>query len=120
MKYKKSLVLIIVLIMGISINVYADNTCQGMFSQDLIDEVKSLFHFIQIIVPILLTVLTMFDFAKAVFVQDKDGLNKAKNNFVKRAVAALVVFFAPYIITAIMGFVNDIIINGADCVNQVK
>lgn len=108
------------LIMGTGVTVYAANTCEGMFSQKLINEIKDLFRFIQIIVPILLALLTMFDFAKAVFNQDKDGLNKAKNNFIKRAIAALIVFFAPYIITLIMELVNDVIVNGDACVKPFK
>ena len=59
-----------------------------------------------IVVPILLLLLTSIDFAKVVFSDNKDGMKKAKDNFVKRAVAVLIVFFAPMIIELIMKLVD--------------
>lgn len=99
-----------------NVTVYAaGESCTGLFGPKLIAEVKNVFSFIRILVPIILALLTMLDFAKAVFNQDKDGLNKAKNNFLKRAIAALVVFFAPYIVVAIMELVDGL---NSNCVSQ--
>ena len=73
---------------------------------------------IRIAVPILLILLTSFDFAKVVFGDNKDGLNKAKNNFLKRAVAVLIIFFAPYIIGLILDLVNEASVKS--CVEEMK
>ena len=97
--------IIFFLVLLININVRADD-CNGLFSADLIGEIKQIFQIIQFAVPIILILLTSFDFAKAVFVQNKDGLDKAKNNFMKRVVAALIVFFAPYIVIWVMKLVS--------------
>lgn len=121
MKKKKCLFVMMFLIISLCIPVFAaqEVKCGNVFSVELIEELRKIFRVIQIVVPILLTLLTMFDFAKAVFVQDKDGLNKAKNNFLKRAVAAMIVFFSPYIITGIMDLANEVIKNGDDCIPRI-
>ena len=82
-------------------NVYADS-CSGLFKQELLDEIKRILLIIQIAAPVLLLLFTSIDFAKVVFNDSKDGINKAKNNFLKRAVAVLIVFFAPMILSLIL------------------
>ena len=61
---------------------------------------------VRIITPIILILLTSLDFAKAVFADEKDGMKKAKDNFLKRAVAALIIFLAPTIVSALLSFVD--------------
>lgn len=104
---KKSVISIFILmfIFGTNIIVHASNACP--FSGELIDEVSEVFKIIQIAAPIILLLLTSFDFAKAVFADNKDGINKAKTNFLKRAVAVLIIFFSRYIVTLIMNLVNE-------------
>ena len=117
MKKKYALWLVGFCIVFSVVMVHAD-TCQGIFGQELLDEIKSIFDIIRIVVPIVLLVLTSIDFAKSVFVDNKDGLNKAKNNFLKRAVAVLIIFFAPEIINLILDFINEETMRS--CINQVK
>lgn len=112
------LIMIFVMILCLSISVYADGTCTGIFGQKLIDEINDIFKIIQIAAPILLLFLTSFDFAKVIFSDNKDGLNKAKNNFLKRAVAVLIIFFAPFIIRFILNLVNETTMNA--CLEQIK
>ena len=104
-------------VMGFSITVRAAETCHEVFGQDLINELKEIFKFVKIIAPILFLVLTSLDFAKVVFSDSKDGMDKAKNNFLKRAVATLIIFFAPDIIILIMQFIDDETIkNATNCI----
>ena len=89
-----------------TINVYA-SSCTETFTPQFLDTLRNnVFRPIKIVAPILLLVFTSLDFAKAVFSDNKDGINKAMNNFLKRAVATLVVFFAPNIIELILSFIN--------------
>ncbi len=119
MKRKNYLLMgIMILVIFSTIYVHAQESCQGIFGQELIDEIKSIFRIIQIIAPIALLLLTSFDFAKVVFSDNKDGLNKAKNNFLKRAVAVLIIFFSPYIITLILDLINDSSMRS--CLDQMK
>lgn len=87
-----------------TINVYAD--C-GIFKQELLDEIKSITRIIQIAAPVALLFFTSLDFAKVVFNDNKDGIDKAKNNFLKRGVAVLIIFFAPMIVTLILDIMQE-------------
>ena len=111
-----------IFILTLSITVHAaNNSCNGVFGPDLINELKEIFKFVKIIAPIIFLVLTSLDFAKVVFSDSKDGMDKAKNNFLKRAVATLIIFFAPDIITLIMQIIDDEAIkNAANCIPQLK
>ena len=89
-----------------TINVYAES-CTDTFSPKFLDMLRNnVFKPVKIVAPILLLVFTSLDFAQAVFNDKKDGINKAMNNFLKRAVATLIVFFAPNIIELILSFIN--------------
>lgn len=102
---KRNLVLVFSLILLLGINVNAAS-CQAIFGSKLINEVKNIFKIVQIAAPIILVLMTSIDFAKVVFSDAKDGMKKAMNDFLKRAVAVFIIFFSPYIITLIMKLVD--------------
>ncbi len=117
-KYKNLLMIIVfVLILGVSINVLAANQVispedcigqGGVFSEKFIHDLKTYVYIpIKWAVPILLLVLTSVDFAKIVFNGKKEDMDKAKNNFLKRFVAGLIIFFAPNIVILIVDFINN-------------
>ena len=101
------LLCIVTIIVTFSINVYAES-CTGVFSSDFINDMNQyVYKPIKWATPILLLVLTSFDFAKVVFSGDQKGMSKATNNLLKRSVAALIIFFAPDIINLLVDFVNQ-------------
>ena len=108
MKQKINKIMEFMFTLFVTISVKADVNCQQILGTELMHTLQNdVFNPIKIIAPVLLLVLTTVDFAKAIFVnEDKDGITKAKNNFVKRAVAALLVFFAPEILKLILGLAN--------------
>lgn len=114
------LILIMITIIGTSfgVNAASASDCTGIFGAQLIAEVKQVFRIIQIAAPVILLLLTSFDFAKVVFNDNKDGLDKAKNNFLKRAVAVLIIFFAPYVIELVLDLVNESTMKS--CLEQFK
>lgn len=98
---------IVVLIFTISMNVYAES-CEGVIGGELLKVMnQNLYKPIKYITPILLLVLTSIDFAKVVFSGTKEGMDKAKKNFMKRAIAALIIFFAPDIINMIVEVISQ-------------
>ena len=115
------LVCLVAVIIFFSINVYATE-CNEVFDTgngSLIYIMNEhIYKPIKWITPLLLLVLTSFDFANVVFSGDGKGMDKAKNNFFKRAVAALIIFFAPDIINLLVGFINEQSI--ASCLNQIN
>lgn len=62
---------------------------------------------IRIIVPILLIVFGIIDFATAVFSSKEDDMKKRRETFIKRIVAAVLVFLAPILVNLLLNIAND-------------
>lgn len=67
---------------------------------------KYIFTPIRYITPVIFLLLTSLDFAKAVFSGEQDSMKKAQGNFGKRAVAAILVFLAPTVVTILLNLVD--------------
>ncbi len=61
---------------------------------------------IQIGVPIILIVVGMIDFAKAVAAKDEGEIKKAQNGLIKKAIAAVLVFFVMTIVSLLMTIIG--------------
>lgn len=59
-------------------------------------------QYIRIIVPILIIVLGMLDFGKAVLAGKEDNMKKAQSTFIKRLIAGVIVFFVPLLVDLVM------------------
>lgn len=92
--------------------------CEEVIRPELLKEIKGVLNLIQIAAPIALLFLTSLDFAKVIFSDSKDGIDKAKNNFLKRGVAVLIIFFAPMIIKLILDIVQETSMQG--CIESLK
>ena len=68
--------------------------------------VKTILTIIQIAVPILLIIMGSLDLMKAVMAGKEDEIKKAQGTFVKRAIAAVIVFFIPLIVSIVMGLIE--------------
>ena len=114
------LLMIFVGVLSISVNVFAANTsCTGVFTAEFIGVLHDhIYQPIKWITPILLILMTSIDFSKVVFTGKKDDMSKVANNFLKRAIAALIIFFAPDIIELIVDLVNNHAISS--CMNNLK
>ena len=69
---------------------------------------------IKIVVPILLIIFGMLDLGKAVVASKEDEIKKGQQTFIKRVVAAVIVFFVIQIVQVIVSFVSN---RDADVVN---
>ena len=114
------LILIFTLVLGMSFNVFAaGESCTGVISDEFISAMSNYVYTpIKWLTPILLLVLTSIDFAGVVFGGKKENMDKAKNNFLKRSIAALIIFFAPDLINLIVKFINDQSISS--CMSKFK
>lgn len=82
-------------------------TCEQLFGQSFLKWLDdNVFMVIRIAVPILLILLTTIDFAKVVFTDDKEGMQHAFGKFVKRAIAAILIFLTPTIIVLIAQLID--------------
>ena len=114
-------IIILVLFLGIGVDAKELNleilansstSCTGYFgspsdSKSLMHIMVQIFRLLQIAVPIILLVMTTLDFSKVVFTDAKDGMEKAKKNFTKRAIMAVVIFFIPTILDILLNYVNN-------------
>ena len=82
----------------------AADACGGL--GPIVSVVKGLFDIIKIFVPIALLIMGVIDLAKAVLASDDKEIKAAQSKLVKRAIAAVAVFFAVTLVDAIMGLVG--------------
>lgn len=134
MKYKKfNYIFIFVLMLMVGINkIYAvekesiinlgsnliqfaeDSQCVNLFGEkDNPDSIRGLVNDVltypKIIVPILIIVLGMLDFGKAVIASKADEMKKAQSTFIKRLIIGVAVFFVPTILDIIMYFTDTML-----------
>lgn len=90
-----------------------NETCETLFGSDFLKFLNNnVFTIVRIAIPLLLIAFTTFDFAKVVFIDDKDGIQNAVKKFGKRIVAAILIFLIPQILIWLAQII------GADKVNE--
>ena len=108
MKKKISLLCIAIVGLLLATPVYADVTCAGVtIDQKIPDVVHTVILLIQIVVPVLLVVFGMMDLMKGVMAQKEDEIKKGQQTFIKRLIAAAIVFFVIAIVKMVVSFVAD-------------
>lgn len=75
-----------------------------------------IYMIIQVFVPLALIIFGMIDMAKAVMGQKEDEIKKGRQTFIKRIIAAAIVFFVFSIIKLVISFVSDSS-DVTDCLN---
>ena len=61
---------------------------------------------IKIVVPVLLVIFGSIDFLKAVVAQKEDEIKKGQQTFIKRLIAAVIVFFVVQVVQLIISFAS--------------
>lgn len=72
--------------------------------------VQKILNYIKILGPTIAIVLSSIDFTKAIVTSDDDSMKKAQSKFIKRMIAALLLFFVPLItqiLLGLFGFTSD-------------
>ena len=67
---------------------------------------RVIFRIIQIAVPLLLIIWGMLDLGKAVVAQKDDEIKKGQQTFIKRIVAAAIVFFVVTIVSLVINLIS--------------
>lgn len=84
-----------------------DVTCGGLnnlqMNEMIPSVVSTIVTLIKIGVPILLIIFGMLDLGKAVMAQKEDEIKKGQQTFIKRLIAAAVVFFVFFIVQIVVG-----------------
>ena len=103
------------------INTKASYECGSMglkFSGMIPNVVHLVIQIIWILVPILLVIFGLLDLAKAVMAQKEDEIKKGQQTLMKRAIAAIIVFFVIPLVQLIINFVSgedDTIVSCFNC-----
>ena len=77
------------------------------FSEKLIIYIANIVKWAKYIVPVIVIVLGILDFIKAIAADKEDEMKKAQGKFIKRLIAAALIFIIPFIIEFVlnkMGF----------------
>ena len=85
-----------------------DNDCS--FSDRLVIWIANIVKWIKYIIPVAVMVLGILDFIKAIAAGKDDEMKKAQGNFIKRLIAAALIFIIPLIIEFVldkMGFTSN-------------
>lgn len=107
MKKKLSLLFVLLFGMIVSSPVYAITCADVEVDNKIPNTVHTIILIIQIAVPILLVVFGMMDLMKGVMAQKEDEIKKGQQTFIKRLIAAAIVFFVIAIVKMVVSFVAD-------------
>ena len=69
--------------------------------------IKAIFNLIQIVIPIGLIIMGSVDLGKAVLSSDDKEIKQATGKLVKRAIAAVAIFFLVLLVKLVIGLVAD-------------
>lgn len=82
------------------------DTCAGFeVPSQIIDIVHTVITLIKIGVPIILVIFGMLDLGKAVMAQKEDEIKKGQQTFIKRLLAAAIVFFVIFIVQLVFNII---------------
>ncbi len=83
------------------------NTCESIFGPDFLAFLDSnIFSIVRIAIPVILILLTSFDFFKVIYSDDKDGMQKAWKNCYRRIIVAVLIYLIPMFITFVANIVG--------------
>lgn len=115
MEKVKFLITMLVLSVMSAFPVYAANVkgCRSALGSNIQIDTKfttithTIILIIQIAVPVILVILGMMDLMKGLMGQKEDEIKKGQQTFVKRLVAAAIIFFVVAIVKLVFTFVAD-------------
>lgn len=125
---KISYLLTLILIIFININVFAApvNFCNKETVKAFIF-LGNIILIAKILIPLIIIIIGMIDFGRAVFSDDERAISKCVVSLLKRIIAGVVIFFIPTIVYAIIGILEPAEMNNyttkftcAKCVLKVN
>lgn len=96
------------------------NDCKDLIGDKTRDLINSIMKWIRIAVPLLLIGLGIMDFSKGVFSSKEEDMKKSRERFIKRIIAALMVFLVPIFVNLVLDLANKAWsdINTDTCINK--
>lgn len=100
-------------------NKTASSVCTGGIAE-VVGLAKMVIKVLQLVVPIGLIIMGTIDMAKAVIAGDEKKMKEAQKPFIKRIIAAVIVFLIPIIVNMVLSFVTTGNSDWIDCWNSAK
>lgn len=100
-------------------NKTASSVCTGGIAE-VVGLTKMVIKVLQLVVPIGLIIMGTIDMAKAVIAGDEKKMKEAQKPFIKRIIAAVIVFLIPIIVNMVLSFVTTGNSDWIDCWNSAK
>lgn len=96
------------------VNTLASTVECSQFPDGVVNIIHLVIMAVQIVVPILLIIFGMIDFAKAVVGGDEDKIKAGQKIFIKRLIAAIIVFLVVTIVKLLVTLVGTVGAEGAN------
>ena len=100
-------------------NKTASSVCTGGIAS-VVGLAKMVIKVLQLVVPIGLIIMGTVDMAKAVIAGDEKKMKEAQKPFIKRIIAAVIVFLIPIIVNMVLSFVTTGNSDWIDCWNSAE
>lgn len=100
-------------------NKTASSVCTGGIAS-VVGLAKMVIKVLQLVVPIGLIIMGTIDMAKAVIAGDEEKMKEAQKPFIKRIIAAVIVFLIPIIVNMVLSFVTTGNSDWIDCWNSAE
>ena len=100
-------------------NKTASSVCTGGIAS-VVSLAKMVIKVLQLVVPIGLIIMGTIDMAKAVIAGDEKKMKEAQKPFIKRIIAAVIVFLIPIIVNMVLSFVTTGNSDWIDCWNSAE
>ena len=100
-------------------NKTASPVCTGGIAE-VVGLAKMVIKVLQLVVPIGLIIMGTIDMAKAVIAGEEKKMKEAQKPFIKRIIAAVIVFLIPIIVNMVLSFVTTGNSDWIDCWNSAE
>ena len=97
-----------------------DDPCE-LIGDDVLEIINNIMNVIRIAVPILLLVFGITDFFRATFTNSEDDIKKRRDTFIKRIIAAIIVFIVPIFVNLVLKLANTVwsdVFNPETCLDR--
>ena len=84
-----------------------DENCQYIIGESVLEMLQKFFDYIKIIGPLLVIILSGYDFAKNALVPDADKMKKATSKLITRLLCAVGLFFVPILASFLINLINN-------------
>lgn len=96
-----------------------EENCDSLLG-DLKVILKGIFNFVRVIIPLIVLVLGIIDFASAIFASKEDDMKKVQSKFIKRLIICVAFFLVPTFINLLLDIADNVWgWTSSDCVEEI-